>query len=56
MVAAHDSLPPCPAAALARPQKNHLSGLQRKLLKLTFWNQDQLMQARPAAVLTWPAW
>ncbi|PRW20477.1 DNA polymerase epsilon catalytic subunit A [Chlorella sorokiniana] len=26
--------------------KNHLSGLQRKLLKLTFWNQDQLMQVR----------
>ncbi len=25
-------------------QKNHLSGLQRKLLKLSFWNQEQLQQ------------
>lgn len=27
-------------------QKNHLSGLQRKLLKLTFWNVQQLMEVR----------
>ncbi|KAL4450230.1 hypothetical protein ABPG77_010899 [Micractinium sp. CCAP 211/92] len=26
--------------------KNHLSGLQRKLLKLSFWNQEQLQQVR----------
>ncbi|EFN52544.1 hypothetical protein CHLNCDRAFT_26745 [Chlorella variabilis] len=26
--------------------KNHLSGIQRKLLKLTFWNQEQLQQTR----------
>jgi hypothetical protein len=34
----------CSVCPLASPQKNHLSGLQRKLLKLTFWNQEQLQQ------------
>jgi hypothetical protein len=27
-------------------QKNHLSGLQRKLLKITFWNVQALMEVR----------
>ena len=27
-------------------QKNHLSGLKRKLLKLSFWNVQQLMEVR----------
>ncbi len=27
-------------------QKNHLSGLQRKLLRLTFWNSQTLMDVR----------
>ena len=31
---------------LPLPQKNHLSGIQRKLLKISFWNQEQLQQVR----------
>jgi hypothetical protein len=27
-------------------QKNHLSGLKRKLLKLSFWNVQQLMEVK----------
>jgi DNA polymerase epsilon subunit 1 len=27
-------------------QKNHLSGLKRTLLKLSFWNVQQLMEVR----------
>ena len=27
-------------------QKNHLSGLQRKLLKVSFWNSQQLSEAK----------
>ena len=27
-------------------QKNHLSGLKRRLLKLSFWNVQQLMEVR----------
>ena len=30
--------------------KNHLSGIQRKLLKLTFWNQEHLMQVDVVAL------
>lgn len=44
-------LPPCcltlcgwPLCLFALLQKNHLSGLQRKLLKLSFWNQEGLLQ------------
>ena len=42
------SAPPAPALPClpACPQKNHLSGIQRKLLKLSFWNQENLMQVR----------
>lgn len=28
------------------PQKNHLSGLQRRLLKVSTWNVPQLMEVR----------
>ena len=35
--------------------KNHLSGIQRKLLKLTFWNQEHLMQVDVVALPCWPA-
>ena len=38
--------PSCPPTPSCLPQKNHLSGIQRKLLKVSFWNQDQLMQVR----------
>jgi hypothetical protein len=31
---------------LPAPQRNHLSGLQRKLLKLSFWSVQQLMDAK----------
>ena len=27
-------------------QKNHLSGLQQQLLKVVFWNSQQLMEVR----------
>lgn len=45
--------PPCIAGPASQtlphspsppPQKNHLSGLQRKLLKLSFWNMEGLQQ------------
>ena len=29
-----------------RPQKNHLSGLKRRLLKLSFWNEQQLAEVK----------
>jgi hypothetical protein len=32
-----------------RMQKNHLSGLKRKLLKVSFWNVQQLMEASDAS-------
>lgn len=28
------------------PQKNHLSGLKRRLLKLSFWNEQQLAEVK----------
>jgi hypothetical protein len=44
LVAAPSLTAQAPDAALIL-QKNHLSGLQRKMLKLSFWNQEQLQQA-----------
>ena len=35
--------------------KNHLSGIQRKLLKLTFWNQEHLMQVGSSPACQLPA-
>jgi hypothetical protein len=32
--------------ALVCPQKNHLSGLKRRLLKLSFWNEQQLAEVK----------
>ena len=32
--------------SLSPPQKNHLSGLQRKLLKVSFYNVQQLNEAK----------
>lgn len=47
LVAHSDTLPRCLALVSCPPlQKNHLSGLQRRMLKLYFWNQEQLQQAR----------
>lgn len=40
---------PSPAPDPPRPpraQKNHLSGLKRRLLRVSFWNVQQLMEAR----------
>jgi hypothetical protein len=36
-------------------QKNHLSGLRRQLLRLSFWNVQHLMEVRRevAAVVRW---
>lgn len=34
------------AAIVLLLQKNHLSGQKRKLLKLSFWNMEHLMQVR----------
>jgi hypothetical protein len=42
-------LPPAPPPVPA-PQKNHLSGLQRRLLKISFWNQDQLQQVHTKSI------
>ena len=45
-------LPPLPPTPTEEPppppplQKNHLSGLQRKLLKVSFWNSQQLSEAK----------
>lgn len=38
------SPPPFPALLLPALQPNHLSGLQRQLLKLSFWNVQALME------------
>jgi DNA polymerase epsilon subunit 1 len=41
--------PLCPDADVGfrlRPQKNHLSGLKRRLLKLSFWNEQQLAEVK----------
>jgi hypothetical protein len=38
--------PALPPPLLLRPQRNHLSGLKRQLLKLSFWNTQQLMEVR----------
>lgn len=37
---------PMPAMLCCAVQKNHLSGLQRKLLKVSFYNVQQLMEVR----------
>jgi hypothetical protein len=33
-------------SSLSGPQKNHLSGLKRRLLKVSFWNVQHLMEVR----------
>ena len=36
----------CHAHCLRCPQKNHLSGLKRRLLKLVFWNETHMAEVR----------
>ena len=38
--------PPSSPPSFVFAQKNHLTGLQRRLLKISFWSQDQLQAVR----------